>query len=292
VAGNGIGGFSGDGGSPTAAQLNFPVGIAVDAAGNLFIAEDHIRRTRPTSETGTVASVSGASYFRTGDLAPDSIVSAFGTNLAITSQPAPTFPPPTTLAGTTVTVRDNLGVTRLAPLFYVSPEQINYQIPNGTANGVATVMVNSPSGTTYTGTVSITSVAPGLFAANANGQGLAAAIVQRNRADGTVNYEPAARLDTTLNRYVPVPIELGAESDQVFLLLYGTGLRFRSALSNVSATVGGEVAQVLYVGIAPGFIGLDQANVRLNRSLIGRGDVAVTFIVDGKAANPVRVTIR
>jgi uncharacterized protein (TIGR03437 family) len=292
VAGNGIRGFSGDGGSPTAAQLNFPVGVAVDTAGNLFIAEDRIRRTRPASEIGTAASVSGASYFRAGDLAADSIVSAFGTNLATTTQVAPTIPLPTALAGTTVTVRDNLGVTRLAPLFYVSPDQVNYQIPNGTANGVATVLINSPSGTTLTGTVNITAVAPGLFAANANGQGLAAAVVQRNRANGTVSYEPAARLDTTLNRYVPVPLELGAESDQVFLLLYGTGFRFRSALSNVSATVGGEAAQVLYAGIAPGFIGLDQANVRLNRSLIGRGDVEVTFIVDGKAANPVRVTIR
>jgi uncharacterized protein (TIGR03437 family) len=225
-------------------------------------------------------------------LAGDSIVSAFGTNLASTTQAATTIPLPTTLAGTTVTVRDNLGVARLAPLFYVSPDQINYQIPNGTASGGATVLVNSGTGTTLSSTINVTSVAPGLFSASSNGQGIAAALAQRIRANGDVTYESIWRFDAAQNKPVAVPIDLGPETDQVFLVLYGTGIRHRSALTNVSATVGGEAAQVLYAGVAPGYIGLDQINVRLNRSLIGRGEVEVRLTVDGKAANLVGATIK
>ncbi len=295
VVGIGTPGASGDGGVPTAAQLSFPFGLAFDAAGNLFLADTNnhrIRRTRLTSEIGLATSVSAASYVQAGDLASESISAAFGTNLAITAQSAITLPLPTALAGTTVTVRDNLGVARLAPLFYVSPQQINYQIPNGTANGIATVLVNSASGTTSSGTVNITAVAPGLFAANSDGQGVAAALVQRNRADGQVSYEPVARFDATLNKQVPMPIELGPEGDQVFLVLYGTGFRFRSALANTSATVGGESAPLLYAGPAPGYIGLDQVNLRLGQSLKGRGEVAVSFSVDGKTAPPIRIAIK
>lgn len=154
------------------------------------------------------------------------------------------------------------------------------------------MLVSSASGTTLSGTVNITSVAPGLFAANADGQGVAAALVQRNLADGQVSYEPVARFDAALNKQVPLPVELGPESDQVFLLLYGTGFRFRSSLVKVSATVGGETAPVLYASVAPGYIGLDQVNLRLARSLMGRGEVDVIFTVDGKTAPPVKIAIR
>jgi uncharacterized protein (TIGR03437 family) len=49
---------------------------------------------------------------------------------------------------------------------------------------------------------------------------------------------------------------------------------------------------VLYAGAAPGFVGLEQVNVRLSRALIGRGEVDVALTVDGKAANTLRVSIR
>ncbi len=56
--------------------------------------------------------------------------------------------------------------------------------------------------------------------------------------------------------------------------------------------IGGTDTQVSYAGPAPDFVGLDQANVRIPRSLIGRGDVNVMMIVDGKGANVVLVNIR
>jgi uncharacterized protein (TIGR03437 family) len=53
----------------------------------------------------------------------------------------------------------------------------------------------------------------------------------------------------------------------------------------VNVKIGGTDVEVLYASVAPGFIGLDQANVRLTRSFIGRGAVDVVMMVDGKTTN-------
>src|SRR5262249_22078591 len=70
-------------------------------------------------------------------LAGESIVSAFGVGLSAETAVANTLPLPTQLAGTSVKVKDNAGVERLSPLFFVSPNQINYEMPPGTAAGPA-----------------------------------------------------------------------------------------------------------------------------------------------------------
>jgi secreted PhoX family phosphatase len=59
VAGNGVPGFSGDGGPVTSASLNYPSGVAVDAAGNLFIADAFNNRIRKVTPNGLIATVAG-----------------------------------------------------------------------------------------------------------------------------------------------------------------------------------------------------------------------------------------
>jgi len=60
----------------------------------------------------------------------------------------------------------------------------------------------------------------------------------------------------------------------------------------VSAKLGGVDAQVTFAGAQDGFVGLDQVNARIPRSLIGRGGVDILMTVDGQAANTARVSIR
>src|SRR5262249_20974707 len=150
------------------------------------------------------------------------------------------------LAGTTVEVTDSAGQKRLAPLFFVSPLQVNYLMPAGTASGVAAVKITSGGGQVTQGATLVQTVAPGVFAANTSGKDVAAATALRVKADNTQIYEAVTQYDATASAFVPIPIDLGPETDQVILLLFGTGLRARSALSAVRVTIGGVDAQALF----------------------------------------------
>ena len=249
------------------------------------------------NEVSYPAFTSAASY-NGARLALESIIAAFGPGLATGIQSASTIPLPTSLEGTVVRVEDYAGDEWFAPLFFVAPNQVNYQVPAGTALGPAVITITAGDGTTLTGVTQIENVASGLFAANANGQGVAAAeaLRVRNNPDGTqtLSYEPIARYDATIipPRFVSIPLDLGPVTDTVFLILYGTGIRYRSSLTGVTARVAGVTAQVDYAGAAPDFVGLDQVNIRIPRTLIGRGETDIVLMVDGSMANPVQVNIK
>jgi uncharacterized protein (TIGR03437 family) len=80
--------------------------------------------------------------------------------------------------------------------------------------------------------------------------------------------------------------------DQVWLVLFGTGIRGRTALSNVMAAIGGVNALAGYAGAQGDFAGLDQVNLLVPRSLIGRGEVDVVLIVDGQTARSVKINLK
>lgn len=245
----------------------------------------------PDPTTGPVSNVSAANFSGTA-LAQDSIVAAFGTSLADVSEQATSLPLPTTLGGTTVSVKDSAGVERAAALFFVSRNQVNYLMPPGAAAGQASVTVTSRSNFISTGATHIVEVSPGIFAFDQNGLGITAAVALRVKADGAQSYEAVARFDSAQNGFVTIPIDLGPESDQVYLVVFGTGWRHRASLSAVVARIGGVDAQVTYAGAHPTLAGLDQLNVRLPRSLAGRGDVYLSLTVDGRGANANRVNVR
>ncbi len=240
----------------------------------------------PLTISPLVVGVSAANY-RT-EVAADSIIALFCRKLANGVSSANNLPLPTTLAGTSVKIRGTL-----AELFFVSPTQINARIPPGTTAGTATITVMIGSEVVGSGEMPIANVAPGLFTANANGQGVPAGVALRVRANGIMQvYEPISRLDPATNRHVPVPIDLGQAGERVFLILFGTGIRFRSSLNAVTATIGGSNAEVSFAGKPGALVGLDQVNVEVPRILAGRGNVDIILKVDGKAANTVQVSIK
>jgi uncharacterized protein (TIGR03437 family) len=257
--------------------------------------DDHnaLRSAELYSTTGSekVITVSAASYHLTG-LSSNAIATSFGTGLATASITANTLPLPTEIAGTTVKVKDSTGTERLAPLLYVSPTQVNYLIPAGTTLGAATATITSGGGSVSSGIVLIKPVAPSLFAANGNGQGVGAAVALRVKADGSRSYEEVVQFDAVWNSFIARPLDLGPESDQVYLVLFGTGIRSRSSLSAVIATIGGAYATVSFAGMQQDFEGLDQVNVLLPRSLMRRGEVDVLLTVEAQMANPVRIHIK
>jgi len=245
---------------------------------------------RPDAAT-TVSCASAASYVAGASLAAESIVAGFGKGLAAATQTANGTPLPTTLGGVSVSVTDSAGIDRPAPLFFVSAGQINFQVPPGTATGMAELRILKQNGVVARGTVNVAPIAPGLFTANADGKGVPAALALRVAANGAQSPLEVYRCGIAAGSCVPVPIDLGAATDQVILELFGTGIRGRSALTAVTATIGGQAADVLYAGPQGSFSGLDQVNIRVPRSLAGRGDVDVVLTVDGKTANTVTVRV-
>lgn len=238
----------------------------------------------------TVAAVSSANF--AAPVARESLVSIFGQNLAAATSVAAITPLPTSLGGTTVRLRDNSGQELLAPLIFVSPTQINLQLAPGLLLGPVLVRIGNNDSFVSSGSMSVESVAPGLFSANGTGKGLAAAVALRVKSNGTQSFEPVSRFDQASGQFVAVPIDLGPATDQVFLVLFATGVRFRSSLSAVSFNIGGTTGAPQYAGSQNEFVGLDQINVPLSGNLAGRGTVNVVLVVDGKTSNTVTVSIK
>ena len=238
---------------------------------------------------GPFASASAASFDSTIPLPPSGIVAGFGNGVAANTAFATTLPLPTSLNGTDVLVTDANNQTRNAGLFFVSANQINYLVPAGSANGAATITVRRNGAAIAQGTANINSVSPGLFSANANGQGVAAAVILRRRG-GVDTFEQVAMFNPGTGKLEAIPIDPGPASDQLFLLAFGTGFR-NVAQSAVTVTIGGIPSQVLFAGPQGGFDGLDQANVVIPRNGL-TGTVNVVLTANGKTANTVQISFK
>ena len=244
----------------------------------------------PTAAT-SIAATSAASY-SAGSLAAEALGTLFGTGLSSSTISATTAPWPTTLGGVSIPVKDASGTTRNAPLYFVSPSQITFQLPTGTSAGTAVITVLRDGSSIGLTTTTVESISPGLFAANANGQGVAAAIAIRVKADGSQVEEPVLQYNATTNRFDAVPLNLGDATDQLFLITFGTGFRGRSSLANVSATIGGTNANVSFAGAHSSLIGVDQANILIPRSVAGRGSIDVVLAADKKPTNTVSINVK
>lgn len=249
--------------------------------------------SRSAPEVPAVVTVSAASFEQT-PLAPDAIAAAFGSVLATTTASGGDIDPiahgvqlPIEIGGTRVEIND-----RPAALLFVSPTQINFVIPTQTGPGQATIVVRAGDGTVSTGTLEMAPVASGVFTANSDGRGVAAALALRLRADNTTQYQQVAQFDSATNRFVAAPIDLGPQGERVFLVIFATGFRHSSDPNgdgNLSETVrvllGGEQLTPIFAGGQGDFIGLDQINVELPRNLIGRGEISFAITSPGAAAS-------
>ena len=101
-----------------------------------------------------------------------------------------------------------------------------------------------------------------------------------------------AAWDAAVNAWVPVPIDMGPPTDQLFLTLYGTGIRHRSGQTKVTATINGMVVPVLYADLQPSYPGLDQVNLQMPRDLAGSGIATLVVTVEDQASNTVTIAIR
>jgi len=291
---------------------NMGEGIAVDSSGNAYLTGYTLSSNFPTGPGAFQAAFGGnadafvvklsdlipgapilppnsvvnAASFQpptgpNGAIAPGAIVSIFGTGLASTTQMASGGPLPTTLGDATVTFNNTP-----APLFFVSPGQINVQVPFEVPPGTASVQVKRAVGSSEPQLVSVAGVSPGIFTANRQGTGPGAIL---HAGDFKLVSDSA-------------PARPGE-----FLSIYCTGLgRLRNAvasgtiapspapetLSLPQVNIGGIPAQVAFSGLAPGFVGLYQVNVQVPSNALTGDTVPAVLNIGGVTSNTVTIAVR
>lgn len=235
--------------------------------------------------------VNAASY-KIGPGAPGSILTIFSDSMmADTEGSASSSTLPTKLAGVSVEIKDSAGATQTCGLFYVSPRQINVKLPVSLALGQATVTVRRDSGVSVSGTLTIESVAPGLFTLGSSSVG--AIIGLRVDAAGQRSDVATYQYDAAKGQFAAAAIDLGPATDQVYLSLYGTGMRGFSSISAISCAIGGAAVPVSGAAAHSIFAGLDQVNVGpLPRTLAGKGEASLVLTIDGKTTNAVTVNVK
>jgi uncharacterized protein (TIGR03437 family) len=207
-------------------------------------------------------------------VAPGSIIAGFGRGVAPDSK---------------VQFTDSAGNAGTAAIFTAVQGQVNYLLPADVPTGRADVELMTAGQVAGVGVLQVENIAPTLFAANLNGQGIAAAQFLRLKADGSQSYENVARFDMAQNKYVPQPVSFGG--DRLFLILYGTG--FRNAVTgNAALKIGNTPVAVAYAGPQNQYAGLDQVNAEVPNSLAGTGEVTISLTLSGKPANPVTIAFQ
>jgi uncharacterized protein (TIGR03437 family) len=212
-----------------------------------------------------------------GPIAPGSYVSLYGSGFTNTTLSAPSTPFPTTLGGVSVFVNGFA-----APLQFVSPGQINIQVPweLGMGDGTApfTVMVNGPTakgtraGSPVNGTFSnsissaVGRYSPGIFAAA--------------QTDGTPVVSKPAKAGDVI---VIFANGLGPVSNQPASGAVSPSDPLAEAQQPPTVTIGDQPAQVLFAGLAPGFVGAYQVNVRVPSGLPA-GSVPLVISAGGQTS--------
>jgi uncharacterized protein (TIGR03437 family) len=209
------------------------------------------------------AAAANAASGDTAALAPGSLFSIYGTGLAPAPEAAGAFPLPFQLGGLTVTVNG-----AAAPLLYVSPGQVNAQVPYDTAPGPVTIAVMRAGQVIATANVTIQAAAPGLFL-------LAGRAAVLNPGGGILS-----AFVTGLGAVQPaIPEGQAASADP---------LAYTAA--TVTATINGIDAPVQFAGLAPGFAGLYQVNLKIPG--LPPGDYPLVISAAGVSSNAATVSIR
>jgi uncharacterized protein (TIGR03437 family) len=228
--------------------------------------------------------VNGASFAPAAPLAPGSIISVFGANLASSPDRASSLPLPKTLAGASLQV-GGLDV----PLFYSSGGQINAQLPFELAlNTRPQLIVKGASFVTVPETITVATARPGVFTATQDGKGQG---VIMDTADRLVDAANPAKAGDIVVVYCA---GLGATNPAVRAgeAAPTPPSPLARVVTPVSVTIGGQPAAVQYAGLTPGSVGLYQVNVQIPSGVTPGSSVPLVISQDGVPSNTVTLALR
>jgi uncharacterized protein (TIGR03437 family) len=201
-------------------------------------------------------------------VAPGSLVSLFGRDLAPGAQTTVRLPLPQQMNATFVSVSDG-SYSSIPFLFYVDPNQINFQIPRG-FSARAFVVVSQAGVLSASIPIPLFEAAPGIFSVSQDGRG-----------QGAVRHVGGELADAANPAAAGEAIEI-----------YCTGLGELPSTGAPQVTIGGRQAEVLFFGNAPGFAGLNQVNVRVPTGVAPGPAVPLRLSFRNRTSNEVTIAVR
>jgi len=226
---------------------------------------------------GGLTVVSAASFLNPGSLAPDSWGAAFGQNLArgtFYGELGQDGQFPFEVGGVTIEVNGEP-----ARIHFVSPGQVNFLIPLATTAGLASfVLRSSTTGVVLSQQAQVLTASPSLFSVDSSGSGPGSIL------NGATFAPEPFRVET--------PENTGADK-RTRLAIFGSGFRFAQTLQAVLTIPSGHqyALELEYFGPAPGFFGLDQANVVLPAELDANVAVSASLRTSSFRSNEVTFTM-
>jgi uncharacterized protein (TIGR03437 family) len=236
------------------------------------------------SRKGIVSSASGQAF---QPLAPGSIVSIYGDRLAEASLMAPGAPLPNTLMSTGVLIGG-----RIAPLYFVSPTQLNAQVPFD-LNVNTTHQVLIQRGDSYSNpiAVDVAPAQPGIFidSSAAPNQGIIIAV----RGQGTSQAQFEAKPGSPARAGDVVVIYCAGLGVVTPALPAGAaaGATLTAAVNSVQVTIGDKSAPVAFAGLTPGFVGLYQVNTTIPAGVASGNSVPVALSVAGQVSSAASIAV-
>jgi uncharacterized protein (TIGR03437 family) len=293
IAGNGTWGFSGDNGPATNAQVFGSPSVAVDSAGNVYIADSGNNRVRLLTPLPTIKSVVNAASFVPGAVSPGELVTIFGTGIGPVTAASATTDPSTGKLATMIGGVQVLFNGIAAPMIYASSTQVSAVVPYEMATVPnPSVSINFGGQTSNTDQLSLATAAPGLFAQNASGSGAGAILNQDNSLNG--------------------PGHSAAKGSIVQVYLTGEGQTTPQGVTGkittatlpppqvtpapvqvIGVSIGGQPAVCTYAGEAPGMVaGVMQLNVRIPANAPS-GPLSILVSIGGNMSqNGITVTVQ
>jgi len=282
-------------GLATADSLYGPAAVFLDRQNTLYVGDPGNNRLLQFLKP--LALVNGATLQSGVPIATGSIATLFGSGLATDTGTSTGSTWPLSMVNRQVVVNDQM----LAPLYYASPTQMNFQLPSGTPAGQQRIAVRLADTNELVagGSILAAAVAPGIFTLTETGSGQAAV---RN-ADYSINAanNPAA-VGSTIQIYgtgqgpvsPAVPDGTAAPSVPLSWTVAQATSNAQTCFATqaVCVAIGSAFGTVQYTGLAPGEIGLWQINVTIPSGIVTGSAVGVRVVIDGVASNLVTIAVK
>jgi uncharacterized protein (TIGR03437 family) len=287
--------WSSTNGLAAADGLYAPVGVYLDRQDTLYVGDAGNNRVLHFLKAASL--VNSATYQTGVPVGQGGLTTLFGNGITTDTATAAGAPWPTSLAQREIVINDDIK----APVYFMNSTQANFQLPQNAPLGTDRIAVRvADTGELIAGgSLAVAGVSPGLFTASQDGKGQAAATNQDGRVNSSAN---AATKGSVITLYgtgqgqvsPPVSDGVAAPGSPLSSTVTVPTSDARTCVTSqpsMCVAVGTSFGEIQYSGLAPGYIGLWQINVKIPQDA-ATGNVSIRVLINGAPSNTVTIAIR